>query len=336
LVIFVYRYYHALSGFTLCFYGICDHLIGQSLKLTVGISLAILGIAITAYAVDHIRDSEIGLVCPMSWKIMLALFANRWWFRSPQVVVVATGDGLCITLRAVKRTSRSVTALVPVLRDGWDAWEPYFLALAAREEALEDLLTWELPSLEGTVTLSALIGDHLRRVNGNLPPALSTLSQSLAVEGAIIPLTPDTPLPGAALVALQQADIILIGPGDLKQEILPALIPLTDALRSSPARKFFIAPVAARRQEGRATSLSELIEAIHRAAGGPLLDGVLVNTNRAPSLPDPDLAYLVVDESTLRALGIEIVGRDTVDWSAPTRHDLYKLEVWLEGPVFGS
>ena len=331
LFVFAYRYLNALFDLTPRFFGFWERLPTRSLGLILGIVLGIAGAAITTYAADRIRASEIGQVHPFWWKIAIALFASRWWFRSARVVVISAGENLCTCLRAIKAFTSEITAFFPVADGRWAELEPYFIALAENEEALGVMLGWQLPGRE-RIVISDLIEAHLSQADGNLAVALSTLSQALGVHGRLIPVTPNGAVPPPALTALREADIILIGPGDLEREILPTL---ADALRRTPAVKAFIAPITGLQRDGRPPHLSEQIAAIHRQIGGSLIDCVLANTNFVPPLPHPDLAYLVVDEPALRALGIEVVGRDLVDWSTPTRHDLHNLRVWLQDLAFG-
>jgi 2-phospho-L-lactate transferase/gluconeogenesis factor (CofD/UPF0052 family) len=333
LFVFAYRYLNALFDLTPRFFGFWERLPTRSLGLILGIILGIAGVAVTAYAADRIRASEIGQVHPFWWKIAIALFASRWWFRSPRLVVISAGENLCTCLRAIKVFTSEITALFPVADGRWAELERYFIALAENEEALGVLLGWQLPGRE-RIVVSDLIEAHLSQADGNLAVALSTLSQALGVHGCLIPVTPNGDVPAPALTALREADVILIGPGDLEREILPTLAPLADALQRTPAVKAFIAPITGLQRDGRPPRLSEEIAAIHRRIGGSLIDRVLANTNFAPHLPHPDLAYLVVDEAALRALGVEVVGRDLADWSTPTRHDLDKLRVWLQDLAF--
>ncbi|HIQ04525.1 MAG TPA: hypothetical protein EYH31_02385 [Anaerolineae bacterium] len=78
-----YRYLNALFDLTPRFFGFWERLPTRSLGLILGIVLGIAGAAVTAYAADRIRASEIGQVRTFWWKIAIALFASRWWFRSP-------------------------------------------------------------------------------------------------------------------------------------------------------------------------------------------------------------------------------------------------------------
>lgn len=329
LLVLAYRWLQGQFGLTDRFFSFWRDLPAQSLALNLGIVLGVLGLALTLYALNRIRTSEIGHIRSLWWKLAIALFATRWWFRDPQVVVIGSGEDVGITIRALKGFVSSVTAMVPAPHDGWEAWQPYFRALAAREKSLEDLLAWEVPHADDAVTMSDLIGGYLRRVNGSLPVALSTLSQALAVEGAIVPLLPEAPVPTSARIALREADAIFIGSGKL-EDVLPTLDSLAEVLHASPAKILLIAPIVMSQREGGATSLGELVEAVHQATGGPVLDAVLANTNFAPSLPDPDLIYPVVDVPALRAQGVDVVACDLVEWSAPTRYDRDKLAVWLQ------
>jgi uncharacterized cofD-like protein len=65
----------------------------------------------------------------------------------------------------------------------------------------------------------------------------------LSHEIATIELTPHAAANPTALQALQEADVVIIGPGTFYTSLIPCLLPtgMMEGLRTSPARKILVA-----------------------------------------------------------------------------------------------
>ncbi|MHC4247655.1 MAG: gluconeogenesis factor YvcK family protein [Planctomycetota bacterium] len=100
------------------------------------------------------------------------------------------------------------------------------------------------------------------------------------------------PKPGPAssdiLEALEQADLIIIGPGSLYTSVLPNLLieGVTEAIRRSTAAKVYVANIVSQEGETRGYDLKDHLEAVRRHTGASPFDLVLVNSS---SLPPPVL-----------------------------------------------
>lgn len=103
------------------------------------------------------------------------------------------------------------------------------------------------------------------------------------------------PKPGPAsrdiLEAVEQADLIVIGPGSLYTSVLPNLLieGIPEAIRRSTAAKVYVANVASLEGETRGFSLKDHLEAIEMHTGVSPFDLVLVNSS---SLSPPVLKRL--------------------------------------------
>jgi uncharacterized cofD-like protein len=135
-----------------------------------------------------------------------------------------------------------------------------------------------------------------------------------------------------AVSALREADAIVLGPGSLFTSIVPnLLIPgIREALRRSSAP--VVLPMNLMTQPGETDGMDAVdhLEVVHRAAGGPVVDVVLVSST-APRIPllaryrDEGAAPVLVDEEALEALGPRVVAADLLDDRELIRHDPEKL-----------
>ena len=152
-------------------------------------------------------------------------------------------------------------------------------------------------------------------------------------------LLPEHPkaLPGA-LEAIEQADMIVFGPGSLYTSIIPNLLVdgIVDAVRRARGLKVYVANVMTQEGETEGYTLSDHIRAMFQhAGGGALFDLCLVNG--APIAPALLEAYaregaepLEVDRAACEVLGVEIVERAVAGTSgALVRHDPERLAAAL-------
>lgn len=166
----------------------------------------------------------------------------------------------------------------------------------------------------GNVLLTAL-----EKMTGDFSQAVETASEILRIRGVVIPATLDnirlkmewsnaslvlngerviaaeyfqhdprraklslvpsaTPNP-MALAAIEQADIIVVAPGDLYSSLGPLLVidGIGEALRQSHAKKFYIANLVSKQGQTDGFTVSDHVAEIERFAGGPFLDYVLYN-----------------------------------------------------------
>jgi uncharacterized cofD-like protein len=135
------------------------------------------------------------------------------------------------------------------------------------------------------------------------------------------------PLP-AALTALAEADIITLGPGSLFTSVVPNLLVegIPHAIRQSHAVKAYFVNLMWQPGETNEFSASDHVRAIHKHAGGPLLDYAVVNVRQIP--PAMKKAYAREDampvENDIDALfkmGLQVMGGNLAQLSGKIRHD---------------
>lgn len=99
-------------------------------------------------------------------------------------------------------------------------------------------------------------------------------------------LEPKATLNPAAAAALQWADLIIIGPGDLYTSIIPNLlvVGMPEALRASPAKKIYVCNMMTKYGETQGFRAEDFVAAIERYLGNDSLDYALFNKKR-PSRP---------------------------------------------------
>ncbi len=88
------------------------------------------------------------------------------------------------------------------------------------------------------------------------------------------------PLP-ETLVAILQADLIIIGPGSLYTSILPSLLvqDIRDAVLKSTANKVYVGNLTTQKGETYRYTASEHVAALYDHVGKPFLDAVLLNNS---------------------------------------------------------
>ena len=220
----------------------------------------------------------------------------------------------------------------------------------------------------GNLILAALNG-----VTGSFEEAVSQMSQVLAITGRVLPVTndnvaleatfengtrvlgeskisafkkeqdcriesvrllPEHPqaLP-AAIQAIEEAELILLGPGSLYTSVIPNLLVdgIARAVCASKALKIYICNIMTQDGETEGMTASDHVAALLRHSGPGLVDVCLCNS--APVRPglveryrEEDAAPIVVDRAAIEALGVEVVTRplasETLNYA---RHSFARL-----------
>jgi uncharacterized cofD-like protein len=101
---------------------------------------------------------------------------------------------------------------------------------------------------------------------------------------ATLSLTPDASPNPMAIAAIDQADIVVIAPGDLYTSLGPLLVidGIGEALQKTKAKKFYVANLVSKKGQTDGFTVSDHAKEIERFAGVPFLDYVLYN-QQAPS-----------------------------------------------------
>jgi uncharacterized cofD-like protein len=183
-----------------------------------------------------------------------------------------------------------------------------------------------LPSTLQDVTLVGeleVTGAALNRVEGE--------SQIPLAAGAIrrVYLQPDQVAAyPAAIRALLDADLIVLGPGSLYTSLLPNLLvgDLAAAIAASRALKVYVCNTATQPGETAGYSVLDHVQAIDRHTQPGLFPIVLANSRQQGQLL-PGLTWVALDPPVNGRR--QLIGVDLVDTERPWRHDSTKLAAAL-------
>jgi uncharacterized cofD-like protein len=116
-----------------------------------------------------------------------------------------------------------------------------------------------------------------------------------------------------AIRAIERADVIVIGPGDLYTSILPNLLVdgVSAAIRASEAEKIYVCNLMTKHGETDGYKASDFVREIHRYLGGPVDRVILHDGSFPPHLVDAYAAEeqfpVQPDAATVRAMVAEVV-----------------------------
>lgn len=139
---------------------------------------------------------------------------------------------------------------------------------------------------------------------------------------------PDAKASTDAITAIQKADLIIVGPGDLYTTVLPSIIipGIKEALLASSAPKLFVVNVANKPFETKGYSVSDFVEAIRKHLQAFPFTKVIANNNFSLSLPDGlefDYSYVRIQDE--HPTGYSLLTADLINESFPLYHDHDKL-----------
>lgn len=178
------------------------------------------------------------------------------------------------------------------------------------------------PSTGANVTLRARLAD------GTVIAGESRISRSRSpIDSVSLEPRCCRPLPEAC-EAITRADVITFGPGSLYTSVIPNLLVegIPEAIRRSRAIKAYIVNLMWQPGETISYSAADHVAAIHKHAGMPLIDCVLVNTRPVSSALRRRYARerakpVEADLARLREMGLKIIEEDFLDESDKVRHN---------------
>lgn len=192
-----------------------------------------------------------------------------------------------------------------------------------------------IPSTLNNVTLVAQHKDGTEtQGEANIPEAHRPINRVLLKpEGS--QATPD------AIKAIQEAQIITLGPGSLYTSIIPNLLTkeITDAIVASSAIKVYVCNAMTQPGETDGYSASDHIKALVSHSHPRILDYCIVNTGEIPQeilkRYAQDNSYLVVnDRRKIENMGYRIIEDDcTIVEEEVIRHDRVKLAKIILGLI---
>lgn len=144
------------------------------------------------------------------------------------------------------------------------------------------------------------------------------------------------PLP-EAIRAIEQADIILIGPGSLYTSIIPNLLvkEIGEALVRAEGRKIYICNLMTQKGETINYRATDHVQAIYNHVGESFLHTILVNDVNLPqvvqeSYKEECAEPVQFDVEKLEKMGLEVVKKDIATiQSGVVRHQAQKVAEWL-------
>ena len=237
------------------------------------------------------------------------------------------------------------------------------VAMSESESLLTDLFQYRFDQGDGLKghSFGNLFIVAMNSVTNSFEQALSESSKVLAVHGQIVPATianlslsavlkdgtrvigessiterggeierllidpADAEAYPPAVKAIEEAQLIVIGPGSLYTSILPDLLVagIAGALRDTTATKIYVCNVATQRGETEGYSVADHVEALYKHTFPSIVDYVVANDNPVELGPS-FMGESVADHGApLRHATLELA--DLIDPTHPVRHDSDKL-----------
>ncbi len=249
-------------------------------------------------------------------------------------------------------------------------------ALAEAEPLVTELFQYRFDQGEGlnghsfgNLFIAAMSG-----ITGNFERALHESSRVLAVRGKILPCTlegvvlcakldddstiegesqiphgpapikrvylrpADAPAYPEALKAIEEAELIVIGPGSLYTSIMPNLLveDITQAIKAARGRKVYVCNVATQPGETDGYKARDHVRTLQEHFGKNLFDYVVINDRVVPMPPEWHVDSLGGGPEALAGLGVRVITADVVEEERPTRHNPQKLAQVLLSLVPGQ
>jgi uncharacterized cofD-like protein len=136
----------------------------------------------------------------------------------------------------------------------------------------------------------------------------------------------------AALDAIEEADVIILGPGSLYTSVIPNLIikGMSEAIARSSAFKIYVCNVMTQPGETDNYNASDHIRAILEHSVPKIIDACLLNDAKAPDAAlekyrKEDQFPVSADLDNIRNLGIKVFNTDLLEVTDYLRHDSAKL-----------
>ncbi len=144
---------------------------------------------------------------------------------------------------------------------------------------------------------------------------------------------PDVKAYKATILAIEKADVIVAGPGDLFTTVLPVLIvpQIKKTLAKSKAKRIFIINTTNKPFETPGFKVSDYIKTIESHVGRDIFDTILVNSNQEPRIPKSlDYKYVKYDKENLEKYQTKIIVGDFISSEYPLYHNPQNIAQALE------
>ncbi len=184
-----------------------------------------------------------------------------------------------------------------------------------------------LPAANNSIVL------HAEMEDGTLIEGESKIPQAgKRIKRVFLEPADATPL-AESIKSIEEADLIVIGPGSLYTSILPnLLVPgIAESVKKAKADKVYVCNVMTQPGETDHFSAGDHVQALVDHVGDDLLDKVLVNVQNIPHsyaqrYAGEGAAEVKVDVDRLESLGVEVIGDDLLYFdNYLLRHDALKV-----------
>ena len=204
-----------------------------------------------------------------------------------------------------------IAALVGIGGDFYRGVEVAGELLAIRGRVIPSTLS-NVTLVGSTVSGETLIGET--RV-GNSSDRLRSLT--------LIPANPQAH--PEAIRAIEDADLVVIGPGSLFTSIVPNLLisDISAALADSPAFKIYVCNVAEEPAQTEGYSVQDHLRVVQHYGGEHAVDAVLANNNVPEGLTPAGLDFIQANQPWNE--DVLLVEADSIDNDHTGRHDSIKL-----------
>ncbi len=246
-------------------------------------------------------------------------------------------------------------------------------ALSNDEQLLTKLFEYRFSKGRGLSghSLGNLLLIALSDITGDFESAVQASSKILSIKGEVIPSTlehvsllarlkngqqalgeVDIPIQGhrhgiteielspqdakanpTAVHFINNADLILVGPGSLYTSILPNFLikEIRDAFEKSTAMKIYICNASTERGETEGFTVADHIAALRKYVNGTKIDAALVNSNIITRTNEGKLGNIhniATDEKEI--MGVPIISADLINEAQPLFHSSKKLadHIW--------
>ncbi|WP_010290204.1 gluconeogenesis factor YvcK family protein [Kurthia massiliensis] len=249
-------------------------------------------------------------------------------------------------------------------------------AMSEVEPLVEEMFQYRFQGREALKghSLGNLMLTALTEITGDFSHAIRELSRVLNVHGRVIPVVNESmtllaefedgsiiegesvipkqhkqikqvflkqenlkPLPDA-IEAIEEADLIIIGPGSLYTSIIPNFLvkDIRDAVIAAKGRKVYICNLMTQDGETSHYTAADHVQAIYDHVGTPFIETILLNNHSAVPR-DVEKNYqqqaaepVIFDIERLQALDIEVIQADIATIKDGTvRHKAIRVAEWL-------
>lgn len=130
-----------------------------------------------------------------------------------------------------------------------------------------------------------------------------------------------------AIKIIEDADVVIAGPGDLYTTILPVLIvkEIEKTLKKSKSLKIFVINVANKPFETKGYNVDDYINAVKRHLASFPFDKIIANNNFNIKIPKKYQYQYVRLTSPKKLNGVQLITNDIVDKNFPLYHNSSKL-----------